>query len=97
MADKHTIDEEKIEQVSGGSWRVPEFKAKAIGLELRNSDGTPGEFGYFWNDGDYYFKGEKLTDGDLMDLINFYDANGYAAMTLEQANNFCADRRKGKL
>ena len=92
MTDKHEMKEEQVENVNGGSWRVPEFKAKAIGLELRNPDGSPGEFGFFYNDGDYYFKGEKISDSQLMDLINFYDAKGYAALDLDMAYDYCHNK-----
>ena len=92
MTDKNTVKEEQIEQVNGGSWRVTEFKAREIGLELRNPDGTPGDFGYFWNDGDYYFKGQKLTDMQVMDLINFYDAKDRPAIDLDEAWEYCHNR-----
>ncbi|MBR0417670.1 MAG: hypothetical protein IJI66_00705 [Erysipelotrichaceae bacterium] len=60
MNDKNKLNIEDMKDVNGGSIWVSEDRAKAIGVELRNEDGTPGEFGYLWNSGDYYFNGQKL-------------------------------------
>ena len=92
MAENRLINEDGIEKVNGGSWRVPEEKARIIGLELIKEDGVPGEFGYLWNSGDYYFKGKKLSEDELLDLLYFYDVEGHPAETLEQAKDY---RKKG--
>ena len=61
---------------------------KELGIELKNEDGTPGEFGNLWNIGDYYYNGEKIDDTDIARLSDFYNMNGRRAETLDEAYDF---------
>lgn len=70
------LSNEQIGEVNGGSMFHTEDRMKELGIELRNEDGTPGEFGYLWNTGDYYYNGEKIDDTDIARLGDFYDMNG---------------------
>ena len=88
MDEKKTIDSQDLENVSGGSMWIREEKAKACGIELLNEDGTPGEWGYLYNTGDYYLNGRKLTQNQTARLLDFYEANGYPAKTVEECQEY---------
>lgn len=92
MNEKNKLNIEDMKDVNGGSIWVSEDRAKAIGVELRNEDGTPGEFGYLWNSGDYYFNGQKLDQSDVARLLDYYDMTGKAASSLEEAMEYIHKR-----
>ena len=73
MTEKDTkkLGEEQIEQVSGGSWNITEANGKKAGLSLRYDDGTEGEWGYLWNSGDYYWRGQKLSIYEAEAIVTF--------------------------
>ena len=79
------MNNKELNDVNGGSWLVTEERAAALGITLRNEDGTPGEFGYLWNTGDYYLGDRKLDSNEVARLTDFYDAHGYAAKSVEEA------------
>ena len=84
MDENKKIESENLENVSGGSMWIREEKAKACGIELLNEDGTPGEWGYLYNTGDYYLNGRKLTQYETARLLDFYEVNGYPAKSVEE-------------
>ena len=86
-ADEMLRDEE-LDGVAGGSIRVPEELAKKAGLTLVNEDGSPGEFGTFWNTGDYYWRGQKIDADNVNDIAHFVKKNGYQPKNTEEAYQF---------
>jgi hypothetical protein len=79
------IKPENLEKVAGGSIARPESRIREAGIDLIKEDGTPGEFGYLWNTGDYYFQGKKLNDEEISVLICYASRHGQPAPSLEFA------------
>ena len=77
--------EEQLEGVSGGSWKVPESTGKAAGLSLRKENGAPGEWGYLWNTGDYYWRGKKVDDFEAYAIVKFYVDHGREPWDIKEA------------
>lgn len=88
MADKEKLSTEALEEVNGGSMWIREEEAKKCGIELRKEDGTPGEWGYLWNTGDYYFKGRKLSQNETARLLDYYEAKGRPAESVEECMEY---------
>ena len=80
-----TINDEKIQNVNGGSWYITEKDGKNAGLELRKENGDPGSWGYLYNEGDYYWKGKKITQGEANCLVHYYNDYHSQPETLEEA------------
>ena len=97
MTDKEKLSAEALEGVNGGSMWIPEDDAKNCGIELRNEDGTPGEWGYLWNSGDYYFKGRKLTQNETARLLDFYARTGRPAESVEECMEYWGKVYRGEI
>ena len=83
---KKELNTDTLEEVSGGSFVHTEASIREAGIDLLLDDGkTPGEFGYLWNTGDYYFKGKKLKDDDIRALQKYQDHYGQIAPSLDAA------------
>ena len=96
-AELEQLSDDELEQVAGGSIRVPEELAKKAGLTLVNEDGSPGEFGYFCNTGDYYWRGNKISDEDAHNIIHFVRSNnGKVPNSIEEVNTFRNNMRKNR-
>ena len=66
---KMELDE--LDAVSGGNiFTMNEDEAKRAGIELIKEDGTPGEFHWYYNTGDYYFDGKKIDYETARDIYN---------------------------
>ena len=94
-ADEIMSDDE-LDNVAGGSIRVPEELAKKAGLTLVNEDGSPGEFGTFWNTGDYYWRGNKISDEDAHNIIHFIRSKDKVPNSIEEVNTFRENMRKNR-
>ena len=94
-ADEIMSDDE-LDNVAGGSIRVPEELAKKAGLTLVNEDGSPGEFGTFWNTGDYYWRGNKISDEDAHNIIHFIRRKDKVPNSIEEVNTFRENMRKNR-
>ena len=69
MTGKMSLDE--LDAVSGGNiFTMTENEAKRAGIELIKEDGTPGEFHWYYNTGDYYFDGKKIDYETARDIYN---------------------------
>ena len=79
------VKPEDLDKVVGGSIERPEKQIRAAGIDLIKEDGTPGEFGYLWNTGDYYFQGKKLNDEEIDVLIDYGLLHNHPAPSLEVA------------
>ena len=83
---KRELNIDTMEEVTGGSFVHTEASIREAGIDLLLDDGkTPGEFGYLWNTGDYYFKGKKLKDDDIRALQKYQDHYGQIAPSLDAA------------
>jgi hypothetical protein len=82
------IADSSMTDVSGGSWMITEDTGKEAGLSLRNPDGTPGEWGYLWNSGDYYWRGNKLTNDEAYAITQFYECFGKQPKNVKEAVQF---------
>jgi hypothetical protein len=49
----------------------PEEDGRNAGLELRNEDGSAGSWGYLYNSGDYYWRGQKLTPTEANYIVHY--------------------------
>ena len=67
---------------------ITEDTGKEAGLSLRNPDGTPGEWGYLWNSGDYYWQGNKVTDNEAAAIVQFYKQFNRRPFTVREAVEF---------
>jgi hypothetical protein len=79
------VKPEELEKVAGGSIERPEKHIREAGIDLIKEDGTPGEFGYLWNTGDYYFQGKKLNDKEIDVLIDYGLLHNHPAPSLKVA------------
>ena len=82
------LNDGQLDEVVGGSWRIPEDGGKKAGLSLRKSDGSPGSWGYLWNSGDYFWRGNKVSDGDAYDIYIFTYHNDRQPHSVKEANDF---------
>ena len=82
---KKELEQEELEQASGGSIFYIESVIRGAGIDLLKEDGTPGEFGYLWNTGDYYFQGQKIDSKDIKALVQFRKNHGAPAPSLKAA------------
>ena len=82
---KKELKKEELEQASGGSIFYIESVIRGAGIDLLKEDGTPGEFGYIWNTGDYYFQGKKIDSLDIKALLQYKDNHGAPAPSLQEA------------
>ena len=82
------LSDDELEQVAGGSIRVTEENAKIAGVKLLKEDGSPGSFGVFWNTGDYYWRGQKISNQDAWNIDYFTRKKGYQPDNIRQANKF---------
>ena len=95
--NKKELEQEELEQADGGSFVRPEAKIRAAGIDLLKEDGTPGEFGYLWNTGDYYFQGEELSDNAVNALIQYQKEHGVIAPSLQVAlDSYIGHRKRRK-
>ena len=85
---KEKLSDSSLSDVSGGSIRIGEDLGKKSGLYLINSDGTPGEWGYLWNSGDYYWRGNKLTNDEAYAITQFYECFGKQPKNVKEAVQF---------
>ena len=69
MSEK--VKDETLKEVNGGSWFIKEEEGKAAGLELKNSVGTSGSWGYLYNSGDYYWRGKRITEEEASCIVHF--------------------------
>ena len=90
-AELEKLSDAELDKVAGGSWYITEESAKMAGIKLLKEDGSPGSFGYLWNTGDYYWKGQKISSGDAYDVIFFVNSNGYQPDSIREANQYYAD------
>ncbi|MBR1645918.1 MAG: hypothetical protein IJ685_03975 [Selenomonadaceae bacterium] len=95
FADEMLRDEE-LDGVAGGSIRVPEELAKKAGLTLVNEDGSPGKWGNLWNTGDYYWRGNKISDEDAHNIIHFIRSKDKVPNSIEEVNTFHENMRKNR-
>ena len=79
------IKEEDLKNVNGGSWFISEEDGKKAGFTLQNEDKTPGSWGYLYNSGDYYWKGQKVSMTEANAIVHFTNDRGYQPDTLEEA------------
>ena len=89
---KEKIDDSSLTDVSGGSWRITESLGKASGLYLLNPDGSKGEWGSFWNSGDYYWRGTKLTNDEAYAITQYYESFGRQPDSVKEAVNYYKKR-----
>ena len=82
------LSNSRLENVSGGSWRITEENGRRAGLSLRKEDGSEGEWGYLWNSGDYYWCGRKVTDGEAEAIALFTALKGRQPNSVEEALEF---------
>jgi hypothetical protein len=82
---KKELKKEELEQASGGSIFYIESVIRGAGIDLLKEDGTPGEFGYIWNTGDYYFQGKKIDSLDIKALTQYKENHGTPAPSLKAA------------
>jgi len=82
---KKGLEQEELEQASGGSIFNIESVIRGAGIDLLREDGTPGEFGYIWNTGDYYFQGKKIDSKDIKALTQYKQNHGEPAPSLKAA------------
>ena len=82
---KKELEQEELEQASGGSIFNIESVIRGAGIDLLMEDGTPGEFGYIWNTGDYYFQGKKIDSLDIKALTQYKENHGTPAPSLKAA------------
>ena len=62
---------DELDAVSGGNiFTMSENEAKRAGIKLIKEDGTPGEFHWYYNTGDYYFDGKKIDYETARDIYN---------------------------
>lgn len=85
---------EELELVNGGSIFRRESEIRAAGIDLLKDDGTPGEFGYIWNTGDYYFNGQKLGSGEVDALLYYRTKMGIVAPSVKTAHDFYLEERR---
>ena len=83
----NNIKDETLSEVSGGSWFITEEDGRNAGLELRREDGTAGSWGYLYNEGDYYWRGRKLTVTEANALVHYYADYRKQPDSLEDAVN----------
>ena len=82
------LSDEELDKVAGGSWYISEKEAKMAGIKLLKEDGSPGSFGYLWNTGDYYWKGEKISWTDAGYVSNFTEWNGKQPGSIDEAKKY---------
>ena len=87
-AELEKLSDDELEQVAGGSLQLTEEDAKKAGLTLKKEDGSPGSFGVFWNTGDYYWRGQKISNQDAWNIDYFTRKKGYQPDNIRQANKF---------
>ena len=91
-AELKKLSDDELEQVAGGSLQVTEENAKKAGLTLKKEDGSPGSFGVFWNTGDYYWRGQKISNQEAWDIDFFTRRKGYQPDSIKEAEKFRGDR-----
>ena len=74
MTGKMSLDE--LDAVSGGSvFSLSKEEADFCGVELLKEDGTPGEYTWYHNYGDYYFRGRKISTSDAKGIYELTRSN----------------------
>ena len=68
--------------------QLTEENAKKAGLTLKKEDGSPGSFGVFWNTGDYYWRGQKISNQDAWNIDFFTRKKGYQPDSIKEAKKF---------
>ena len=103
MTTKRELNIDALNMVAGGSIFNRESSITEAGIELWEVYGEKrGEFGNFYNSGDYYFKGERI-DQDQIDVLEYYYRKiGEVAPSLKEAEayynkNFKQKKRYKKL
>ena len=67
---KMELDE--LDAVSGGSiFTLDKEEADFCGVELLKEDGTPGEYTWYHNFGDYYFHGVKIDTNEACKIYMY--------------------------
>jgi hypothetical protein len=79
------IKDETLQEVSGGSWFITEEDGKKAGLTLRKENQQPGSWGYLYNEGDYYWNGQKLTPTEANAIVHYVKDHGFQPKTLQEA------------
>ena len=82
------LTDDELELIAGGSIKVREEPAKKAGIYLLKSDGTPGEWGNLWNNGDYYWRGEKIEYYQANRIIEFYKKHGRQPYNLKESEDY---------
>ena len=85
------LSDEELDKVAGGSWYISEEDAKKAGIKLLKDNGEPGKFRWYWNEGDYYWKGQKVSPQDAYSIIYFVYTNGYQPRSVDEADDFYAN------
>lgn len=87
-ADEMLSDDE-LDGVAGGSIWLMQKAAEKAGITLLKEDGSPGKWGYFYNEGDYYWHGFKISDDDAYKIAEYTGRNnGRQPQSLEDVNKF---------
>ena len=79
------LSDEELEKIAGGSWMVYEKPAKAAGIYLLKDDDTPGEWGWLYNTGNYYWRGQKINHFMANRIIEFNKKYGHQPNSVEEA------------
>ena len=85
--NNNKLTDEQIKDASGGSWYITEEDGKEAGLELRNEDGTAGSWGYLYNSGDYYWRGQRLSITEANAIIHFTKDMGRQPHSVQEATD----------
>ena len=80
------IKEEDLKNVNGGSWFISEEDGKKAGLTLQSEDKTPGSWGYLYNSGDYYWKGQKVSMTEANAIVHFTNDRGVSTRYLGRSS-----------
>ena len=88
------LSDEQLDQVAGGSLQLSEKDAKKCGITLLKEDGSPGEFTWYYNFGDYYWNYRKISDKEAYDIVEFTEQNGRQPNSLREVKEFKSRIRK---
>ena len=58
---------------------------KKAGLTLRKENQEPGSWGYLYNEGDYYWNGQKLSPSEANAIVHYVKDYGFQPKTLQEA------------
>ena len=87
------MNEAELAQVNGGSIWLKEADGKAAGLTLMKEDGSAGSWGYLWNTGDYYWRGQKLSNQEARSVSFFTKHCGHQPGSVAEAIRFYDDEQ----